>query len=165
MWNVSESIVAEAYQLAGNFFLVARLLWQDGSRVELHRGVLVVVVVRVRIEHQAAGEERRKNRLPRRWLAPKLLEHLHLRADIEMFCTLSKSANGEHVVAVIHLCLKFQCIAVHLFFVEQSRLRMCLVRAWLLLSDDELHPATLCSRFKALRFQCTVERKRLDGIL
>ena len=111
------AVVLETDELAGNFLFVSVFLWQDGSRVKLHRGVVVVVVVAVGVKHdQRARCTEKSCRVVVR--AAQLLEHLHVLTRHGEVLERLQAVHRHDVLTCVEHFLHLLCGLLHLLHVQ-----------------------------------------------
>ena len=125
--------------------------------MELHRGILIVIVVRVGIEHQQ-GTRTAEISCYVIVSTAELLEHLHLLCIHRDVLHLIKSTDSQHVLTSIHLLLQLLSVLVHLALVHHSECERALTAGGFLLTDEQFHAPALCSRLETLLSQGTIER-------
>ena len=145
--DTSDSIILEADELAGDLLFVACLLRQYRSGMELHRGVLVVVVVTVGVEHKqrTRNAEESAHVIIR---CTHLLEHLHfLRCHLDIG-ELLKSLNRQDVMTSVEFLLNLAGVFICLLLVVATGSECALWCCATIFADESLHATALCSRFE-----------------
>ena len=152
--------VIDRQQFAVQLVLNLPCIRRDGALQVLHRGVLVVIVVAVRVKHEqrTRRSEKATNVIH---TEVQLLHHLHLGTRHTDALELLKTPQ-RHDVLLIDFVADLLGVFVRRVFVVHAETELS---GLLILRDEALDATALGSRFEGLRLLRLDERKRLEGVL
>ena len=145
--DVTHTEVRRVNQFARDFLLLLQRIRGNGTAQELHRGVRVVVVVAVGVEHQ----QRTRHAVEASHIVIRqvqLLHELHLRHRHADILHLVQPTEREHIIAGIHLVLQFTSVLLTLVFIVHAETKLLP----LVLANEQLDATTLGGIVECLRF-------------